>query len=101
MAPFKMNIPHRLSQEEALARIKGLLGKLMQEQKDKISNVKEEWSGDTGNFQFTAKGFDLSGVIRVQPSSIDVDAKVPFAVSLFQGKIKQLINEKAGELLAE
>jgi Putative polyhydroxyalkanoic acid system protein (PHA_gran_rgn) len=101
MASLKMNIPHKLSQEEALSRIKGLLGKLKQEQKDKISDVKEEWHGETGNFQFTAQGFDLSGVIHVQPSSIDIDANVPFAVSLFQGKIKQLINEKARELLSK
>jgi hypothetical protein len=100
MASLKMNIPHKLSQEEAMARIKGLLGKLKQEQKDKISGLKEEWSGNTGNFQFSAQGFDLSGVIHVQPSSIDIDAKVPFAVSLFQGKIKQLVEEKAKEILS-
>jgi hypothetical protein len=88
MASLKMSIPHQLTQQEALNRIKHLLAKLQQEQKDKISNVKEDWNGETGNFQFTAKGFDLSGVIKVQPSSIDIDATVPFAVSLFKEQIK-------------
>ncbi|MCW3089928.1 MAG: hypothetical protein JWP81_997 [Ferruginibacter sp.] len=100
MASLKFSIPHQLPQEEALSRIKGLIGKLKQEQKDKVTNVKEDWKDETGNFEFTAQGYDLSGVIMVNPSRIDIDAKVPFAVSLFKGKIKDLIEKKAKELLA-
>jgi len=100
MASLKMNIPHHLPQEEALARIRTMLGKLQEEQKDKISNVKEDWNGGTGNFKFTAQGFDLSGIIKVLPGSVDIDAKVPFAVSLFKGKIQDLIGKKTKELLS-
>ena len=100
MASFKMNIPHQLSQEEALFRIKNLLGKMKLEQKDKISNLQEDWNGETGNFQFTTFGYDLSGVIKVQDSSIDIDAKIPAAVALFKGTIKDLIDKKARELLS-
>jgi Putative polyhydroxyalkanoic acid system protein (PHA_gran_rgn) len=100
MSSLKVNIPHKLSQQEALSRIKGLLQKLKQDQKDKISIVKEDWHGDTGTFQFIAQGFDLSGVINVQPYSIDINAKLPFAVSLFKGKIREVIIEKARELLS-
>ena len=101
MSSLKLHIPHKLSQEEALGRIKSLLHKLKHEQKSHLSNVKEEWSHDTGHFNFTTKGFDLSGVIKVHNGSIDIHAKVPFAVYLFRSKIKQVIQEKAGELLAE
>lgn len=100
MAALKMNIPHQLSQQEALNRIKQMLGKLQQEQKDKISNIKEEWQGNTGNFAFSAQGFELSGIITVNPESIDIDASLPFAVSLFKGKIKELIASKTRELLS-
>jgi Putative polyhydroxyalkanoic acid system protein (PHA_gran_rgn) len=100
MASLKMNIPHQLTQQEALLRIKSLLSKLQQEQNDKISNVKEDWKDETGKFQFTTMGFDLSGLITVQPSSIDIDATVPFAVSLFKGKIMEIIDKKTKELLS-
>jgi hypothetical protein len=100
MASLKMNIPHHLPQQEALTRIKQMLGKLQQEQKDKISNIKEEWQGDTGNFEFSAQGFELSGIITVNLHSIDIDATLPFAVSLFKGKIKELIESKTKELLS-
>jgi hypothetical protein len=99
MTSLKMNIPHQLSQEEALLRIKHLLGKLKQEQKDKISNVTEDWKDETGNFGFTTYGYDLSGIIKVQPDSIDIDANVPFAISIFKGKIKEIIDKKTRELL--
>lgn len=101
MASLKMNIPHQLSREDALSRVRELLGKLKEEQKGKISNVKESWNGDTGNFQFTAQGFDLSGIIRVNPSSVDIDADLPFALTFFKGTIKDVITKKADELLSK
>lgn len=101
MSSLKMHIPHKLSQEEALGRIKTLLHKVKHEQKDNISNVKEEWSHDTGHFHFKAMGFDLSGVIKVHNESVDIHAKVPMAVYLFRNKIKQVIEDKAHEILSE
>ena len=99
MASLNMDIPHQLPQEEALERIKKLLVKLQEEQKDKISNVQEEWTGDTGNFQFTASGFDLAGQIKVLPDSITIDSKLPFALTFFKGMIKDMIEKKTTELL--
>ena len=100
MASLKMNIPHQLEQQEALQRVKGLLGKLRQDQKDEISNLHEDWQGDTGKFKFTARGFDISGVINVQPGQVNIDANLPFAVALFKGKIKQVIDTNARALLS-
>jgi hypothetical protein len=100
MSTLKLNIPHSLSEEEALDRIKKLLGNLKEEQKDKISNVKESWHDNKGAFSFTAKGFDLSGHIQVNASDIQISSRLPFAVSLFKNQISNLIQEKAKELLA-
>lgn len=100
MSSIKMHIPHKLSEEEALGRIKTLLHKIKHEQKEKISNVKEEWSHNTGHFHFTAQGFDLSGVIKVHNGIVDIHAKVPLAVYLFRNRIKQVIEEKAHEILS-
>jgi len=101
MANLSMTVPHELPQEEALNRIKGLLKELQTEHADTISNVKEEWQGDKGRFSFSAKGFDLSGKIQVSPAAVDIDADLPFAVSLFSGKIKSLVTDKAKSLLAK
>jgi hypothetical protein len=44
-------------------------------------------------------GFDISGTLTVNENSVGLDAELPFAASLFKGKIRELIEEKAGELL--
>ena len=100
MSSINLNIPHSLSQEEALNRIKGMLTKVKQEHSDRIAGVQEDWTGNTGNFQFTIQGFDLSGMIQVNPSNVEITGKLPFALSFFKGKIAQLISEKATEILA-
>ena len=100
MASLNFNIPHNLSQEEALGRIKQLIDKLKTEQKGNISSAEENWEGNTGKFKFNAKGFDLAGKINVLPSAISIDAEVPFAVSLFKGRIKEMIEAEAAKLLA-
>ena len=99
MAHFDMSIPHQLSQEEALKRIQNLLADAKKEHGDKISKLEEKWTGNTGEFSLTIMGFDISGKLTVNPSTIDIDAELPFAASLFKGKIKELISEKAKDLL--
>jgi len=100
MSKLNLSIPHQLSQEEALSRIKNLLKNLKEEQAATVSNVREEWNDNGGSFAFSAMGFDLSGNIAVNPSTVDIDAEVPFAVSMFSGTIKNIITQKASELLA-
>ena len=101
MANLNIQIPHELTQQEALSRIKKLLTNLKQEQAQFISDVKEKWDGEKGQFQFTAKGFDLSGLIQVNDESVDIDAELPFALSFFKSTIKNVIQERAQTLLAK
>jgi hypothetical protein len=99
MATLEMNIPHQLPREEALKRIKSLLSETKKSHGDQITDLTEEWNGNSGNFSFRAKGFDISGTLTVTDSAVELKSKIPFAVSLFKGKITQAINEKAAELL--
>lgn len=100
MSALKLNIPHKLAKEEAIARIKNLLGNLKEEHKDNFSNLKEKWEGGNANFSFTAKGFDLAGNIIVNDSNVEINSKLPFAVSLFKGMIEEMITRQAKALLA-
>ena len=100
MRSLKVTVHHHLSKDEAITRIKKLVSNLKHEQKDKISNLHEEWKDGTGTLHFSAQGFDLSAVVTFHHSSIDIDAKVPFAVYLFKGKIKEVIKTKAEEVLS-
>ena len=100
MAQMDITIPHGLTQQEALTRIQSMLKNLQQEQKDMIKDVSETWNGNEGEFSFSAKGFDLSGKIKVEENLVSINSKLPFALSFFKGKISQVIKEKAEELLS-
>lgn len=96
MSNLDISIPHSLSQQDATTRIKQLLTKLQQEQKDVIQDVKEDWEGNNGSFSFKAKGFDIAGNISVEPDKVSITGDLPFMLSFFKGKIKEVI-EKQGQ----
>ena len=100
MAKLDIDIPHDLPEQEALVRIQGLLQQLQQEQVGTVTDVSEIWNGNEGQFSFSAKGFDLSGKIKVEEKRVNINGQLPFALSFFKGKISDLIREKAGELLS-
>jgi Putative polyhydroxyalkanoic acid system protein (PHA_gran_rgn) len=100
MPSLDISIPHQLSQDEALNRIKRLLSEAKRDHGDKITELQESWDGNTGTFSFSAKGYDVSGSLEVHPNTIELRSKVPFAVSLFKGVITSMITQKAKELLA-
>jgi len=100
MPKLNMVVPHRLSQDEALRRIKGLLGEVKTQFTDKISDLREEWRGNTGEFSFSAMGFSVSGTLAVNPSEVKLSANLPFAAMFFKGRIESTIRERAEALLA-
>ena len=100
MSSLNLNIPHKLSKEEALTRIKGLLSNLKEEQKNLVSDVQENWQDNKGNFSFKAKGFSLAGNIEVNDAAVLINSDLPFAVSFFKGAIGDMITKKTKELLA-
>ena len=100
MAKLNMLISHKLSQDEALRRIKTLLGEVKNQFADKVSELCEEWNGNTGNFSFSAMGFFVSGILTVKTSEVELSGTLPFAASFFKGKIESTIRERAEKLLA-
>ena len=99
MSSIALQIPHQLSKEEAKQRIQKLLSNLKEEQRDIISHIEENWVGDDCNFNFTAKGFDVSGTLQVNPDHVDITGELPFALSFFKGMISDVIEQKAKTLL--
>ena len=65
MPKITVTEPHCLRKDEALKRIKELLGQVGTQYADQISNLEEHWDGYSGTFSFTAMGFDVSGTLVV------------------------------------
>lgn len=99
MPKLKMAVSHSLTQDEAVKRIMNLLDDVKTKFSHKISDLHEEWDGNTGRFNFSAMGFPVSGTLTVNQSQVNISGNLPFAAMLFKGKIESTIKHRAETLL--
>jgi hypothetical protein len=97
---FEVSVPHKLSQEEALGRIKSLVADLKSQYGNQVSNVSENWTGNRCDFSLKMKMFKLSGTIEVDDSSAEIRGTMPTGTGRFEGKARALIQERAQKLLS-
>ena len=100
MPNLNLTIPHNLSQDEALRRIKDAIAQAKSQNSSKIENLQENWNGHVGIFSGSAMGQSASGTITVNPSAIAFDLALPFAATFFKSKIEAGIRDFAAKLLA-
>ena len=100
MPKLNVSIPHNLSQDEALKRIKDAMAQAKVEQSGKIKDFQENWSGNVGTFSGSAMGHTASGTVTVGASEIVLDLALPFAATFFKGKIEASIREFVAQLVS-
>ena len=100
MPKMSIVVPHQLSQDEAMARIKNLLGEVKADYGDKVTDLHESWSGHRGEFAFKAMGFAVSGALDVKPGEVSLNGSLPLAATPFKSKIESTIRTRATQLLA-
>jgi hypothetical protein len=90
MPNLNVVVPYKLSQDEALQRIKSAIAQA--QQSGKVNDLQENWNGNVGTFRGSAIGQSASGTITVNPSEIIFALTPPFAASLVQipDRIKHL-----------
>jgi putative polyhydroxyalkanoate system protein len=100
MPKMSMTIPHTLGEDEARRRVQGMISNMKEQYGDKVSDLHEEWNGDTGRFSLKAMGMSLKGTLQVTDDQLRVDGDLPWAAKPFQGTIEATIRERAERLLA-
>ena len=96
---MQMSIPHQLSQEEAQQRIREVLKNVEARFGGQVKDLQQDWNGNEGKFSFTVMNMPISGTLMINNSDISLDSKLPFAVSFFEGKIREVILEEAKKVL--
>ncbi|MEI7719899.1 MAG: polyhydroxyalkanoic acid system family protein [bacterium] len=95
-------VPHTLSQEHAVARIKvGLLQAAPHLAQNKVVIEKQTWEGNTLNFAVTLQGKEVTGTVQVLEKQFIIDAKLPLLWRMFEGKIEKMIAEQAAGMLGK
>jgi hypothetical protein len=99
---FHLDVPHNLSADEAKSRLERFIESLQAKFQDKVSDVSDlhqEWNGNTLSFAFKTFGFKIAGAIDSLEKKLDVTGDIPFAAMMFKGKIETEIREQLGRLM--
>ncbi len=99
MPKIEIQIPHILTQSEALTRIQQCLPELAAQHSDRISQLVETWSGNTGTFRLNASGFLITGSVTVEDGYVLIKGVLPLMALPFKGQIESTIKQKAEEFL--
>ena len=98
MPNLTVSVPHHLSQDEALQRIKTAVSKASVS--GNVENLQENWSANVGTFSGSAMGQSASATITVNPSDVTFDIVLPFAASLFKSQIESGLRDFTTKLLS-
>lgn len=96
---MKFSIPHKYSQSEALQRVRFALDHSRSQLSQHVSDLKEDWRGNTLNFGFTAQKQRIEGTLEITEKSFEVEAKLPFMLRMFEGRIQEMIKAEVAKLM--
>lgn len=97
---FNVVVPHQLSSDEALGRIKDLLADLRNMYSTQVSDVQEDWQGNLCQFSLKMFVFKIAGSIMVGSNTVEVRGKMPLGTGKYEGKVRSMIEQRAKILLA-
>ena len=100
MPNLTASIPHQLTREEAKRRIKEQIGIMRNQHGSMLTDVQENWNGDSLNFAFKAMAQSISGQMTVDDQAVHLTVALPWLLSIMAGKIKNQL-EQQGKLLLE
>ena len=95
---FSVNNPLD-SAAKAAIKLQNMLPQLETQYGHLIQDLRQTWEGSTNAFSFKAKGYEIIGVLYIEDATIDIEAEVPWAVTLMAGKIETMFRQKMLELL--
>jgi hypothetical protein len=93
-------VPHQLSSDEALKRVKALLADVQQKHAGQLSDVHEEWNGNDCQLSWKSMGMGMTANLSVKPSEVEAVANLPMAFTMFKGKLESLVKEQLSHALS-
>jgi hypothetical protein len=88
-----------MNQTEAIAKVKESLMAARPQMAGQVEIEKEEWSGNTLNFAFTAQKQHITGTLVVEDKDFVIDAKLPLMLRMFEGRIEKMLGEQVQKLM--
>ena len=84
---------HGVSKEQAIQDLGSLRPHLFSRFGNDVSDLQERWAGNVLSMSFSARGLKIAATLTIEDEWLVLDAKLPFAARLFEGRIKSGIQE--------
>jgi hypothetical protein len=95
-----IEVEHRLTVEEAKARILLLIDHYQKEYADQLQEFDADWTGDKAHLRLKVKGYSTSGNLEIREGLVVLDFYVPFLLQVFAKKIRSLIEDRVKQVLS-
>ena len=100
MPNVKLFVEHKLTEDEAVERLKTGIQDLLNKFGSKIKKSKYDWVGNCATFFIQGPMMlKVSGTITVEPRRVFIDLNYPAIVSKHMGQVEILIRKKLEEIL--
>jgi hypothetical protein len=96
---FHFEVPHTLSADEARSRLERFIESLGAKFQDKVSDLEQQWDGNTLSFGFKTFGIKIKGAIAALADKLDINGELPFSAIMFKGKIESEVREQLTRLM--
>ncbi len=96
---MEVTVNHTKNKEEALTLMKNFLSQLKAEHGDKVSDLTENWDGNSGDYSCKFNGITLNGHIDINDDNVKVSGKLPFFAMPFKSTIENLIKQSVEQTL--
>ena len=93
--PVVVTIPHRLSRQEAVKRLKAGFSNVRSSFGQGFVVVKDEWAGDHLDFRASLLGQTTTGSVDVADDHVRLEVQLPWVLALLAEKAKALV-QRAG-----
>ncbi len=95
-----VNVPHKLSREEARSRIDSGFGKVQEQIAGKAVAVEQTWNGDSMAFTAGAMGQNITGSLHIQENNVLIEIDLPWFLAKLSGSIGEKL-KKGTQLLLD
>lgn len=96
---LNLSIPHRLSPDEARARIQNTLAGLKNQHAARLAQVEEAWSGHHMDFRVAVMGQAVTGRVDVRENVVDMAIDLPWILAMFADKVRGDVQREGTRLL--
>jgi hypothetical protein len=98
--PVVVTIPHKLSKEEAIRRLKKGFGDVRSAFGEKFVVLNDDWTGDHLDFKASLLGQTTTGTVDVGEHNVRLEVQLPWMLAMLANKAKAIVQKK-GQLMLE